>query len=122
MGVYSLFTFGKSVRTAPEVVGRQQTPNLCGFDIHILYYEMRTWKTHGAASPGSPPSGSAGCCGHSCALTGETTAWSRRFARPDLAGGDQLSFLVRLTASCRRAIGPGCPTFWPSARPPPAGA
>lgn len=36
--VYSLFTFGKSVRIVPEAVGRQQTPNSCGFDIHTLLH------------------------------------------------------------------------------------
>lgn len=42
MVVYSLFTFGKRVRIVPEVVGRQQTPNSCGFDIHTHTYKTRT--------------------------------------------------------------------------------
>lgn len=43
MVVYSLLTFVKSVRIVLEVVGRQQTPDSCHFDIH-LYYTYEAWK------------------------------------------------------------------------------
>lgn len=38
MVVYSLFIFVKSVRIVPEVIGRQQTPDSCNFDIHTLLH------------------------------------------------------------------------------------
>lgn len=38
MVVYSLLTFVKSVRIVVEVVGRQQTPDSCHFDIRILLH------------------------------------------------------------------------------------
>lgn len=38
MVVYSLFVFVKSVRIVPEVIGRQQTPDSCDFDIHTLLH------------------------------------------------------------------------------------